>query len=125
MAIARDTVTAGSTDSISDRHLNTSIKEYPGISNIAQLQKIANSELDIAKFRQDVWQAKYQNIASLCAEDAVYMQNSDLINESDKTGVDNTRRLIIKKITYSMSSGTANSGFISNVELYKEVVAAT
>ena len=124
VAIARDTVTAGSTDSISDRHLNTSIKEYPGISNIAQLQKIANSELDIAKFRQDVWQAKYQNIASLCAEDAVYMQNSDLINESDKTGVDNTRRLIIKKITYSVGSGTANSGFISNVELYREVVAA-
>ena len=119
VAIARDTVNA--TNSVSQRHLNTTIKEYPGISNMIQLQKIANSELNIAKHKKDAWTAKYSNRADICADDAVYLKNTDFISETDKTGEINTRRLIVKKVTYSIGDRSSTSGFIATVEVYRQV----
>ena len=119
IAIAKDTVDA--TNSITQRHLNTVIKEYPQISNVAQLQKIANSELDIAKHKNDLWSAKYQDRADICADHAVYLKNEDFISETDKTGESNTRRLIVKKVTYSMGDRSSASGFVTDIEMYRQV----
>ena len=121
IAIARDTIDV--TNSVSQRHLNTTIKEYPRISNVLQLQKIAKSELDVAKHQNDIWSAKYNDRADICADNAVYLKNKDFVSETDKTGELNTRRLIVKKVTYSVGDRRSNSGFVSTVEMYKQVGA--
>ena len=121
VAIARDTIDA--TNSISHRHLMAPIKKYPGISNVVQLQKIANSELDIAKHKNDIWTAKYENRADIDVEDSVFVKDTDFISETDKTGVENTRKLIIKKITYSIGDRRSTSGLITTVDLYKQVAS--
>ncbi len=120
IAIARDDI--DTTNSVSDRHLMAPIKEYPKISNIAQLGKIASAELDIAKHRQDLWTARYESRADIRAEDSVYIHDEDFIAEEDKTGSDNTRKLIVRKVTYSIGDKSASSGFITTVEMFKEVV---
>ena len=119
IVIARDTTDP--TNSVSHRHLMAPIKKYPGISNVVQLQKIADSELAIAKHKKDLWTAKYTNRVDLKAEDSVYVNDADFISESDKTGVDNTRKLIVNKITYSVGDRRSNSGLVSSIELFRKV----
>ena len=119
LAIARDDDTVN-TDSVSKRHLMAPIKEYPQISNVVQLQKIANAELDIIKHKNELWTAKYQNRADLNAEQSVYVHDIDFIDDSD-SGENNTRKLIIKKITYSIGDRSSSSGLITTVELFRQV----
>ena len=119
IAIARDTV--DNTNSVDHRHLMVPIKKYPGISNVVQLQKIADSELAIAKHQHDMWTAKYEDRADISAEHSVYMRDSDFISETDKTGTENTRKMIVKKITYSVGDRNNNSGLITTVDIFRQV----
>ena len=104
-------------------HLAAPIREYPGISNVAQLQKIADSELDIARHHADNWTGTYVGRCDIRAEYAAYARDEDMIAESDRTGTGNTRRLIVKKVTYSVNEKSADGGFIATFNMYREVRA--
>ena len=107
---------------ISKLHLTNSVKRYPNISNVAQLQKIANTELDLDNFQHDRWTATYMDIANVRAERTVFIKDQDLISETDKTNTANTRKLIVKKVTYSVGDRSTNSGMKTTINLYKKVI---
>ena len=119
IAIARDG--DHPTNSIDDRHLAVPIKKYPHISNVIQLQKIATSELDIVKHQNDTWTVKYENRADIHAEESIFLKDEDFVSESEKTNVDNTRKLVVKKITYSVGDRRTTSGLISTIDLYRRI----
>lgn len=120
IAIAKDDH-VDSPNRSSDRHLAVPIKKYPNISNMIQLQKIATSELDIVKHQNDTWTIKYENRVDISAEESIFLKDEDFVAESDKTNVDNTRKLVVKKITYSVGDRRSTSGLIATVDLYRRI----
>ena len=112
------TESAQATD-IKKYHLADSHKRYPNISNINQLQKIANTELDIENFSHDKWTATYMDEARIKAERTVKLKDESLIPDSEDT---NKRELIVKKVTYSVGDRATNSGMKTTIDLYKKVI---
>ena len=116
LAIARDDT------SLAEAHLMGKIREYPNISNVVQLQKIADAELERAKLNRESWSATYDGMLDIKAGQQVYVKDSDFIPASEAPGGEgSTRRLIVKKITYSVGSKSSHSGLITTVELYRRV----
>ena len=100
-------------DGHTNLHIDAPIKDYPNISNVAQLQKIANAELDLAKFRAEEWEMAYAEPVQVNPGDKIKIKDSDF---GDQT-------LIVKKVTYSIDSEGHYSGLITKIQLYKEVTA--
>ena len=119
LAIARDQIHP--TNSSNHRHLMMPIKQYEQISNVAQLQKLAGAELDLAKHQNDYFTAKFDEFAGVEAEDSVFMHDPYFISASEKTGEENTRKLIVKKITYSVSESGSQAGVIATVDMYRSI----
>ena len=113
IAIARDEGD-GSDNTLGERHLNTVIKEYPNISNTVQLQKIANSELDIAKHQERRFTLTLYDRCDIDINDRIKISDQSLI---DSAGLE----LIVSKVTYNVNSNTSESGLITTIEAYKEV----
>ena len=119
VAIAKDEIHP--TNSSNHRHLMAPIKQYEKISNVAQLQKLANAELDIAKHQNDFFTLTFDDFSGVEAEDSVFVKDSDFISEAEKTGEANTKKMIVKKITYSVGEKGSTSGVIAHVDLYRGI----
>ena len=118
IAIAKDTTDPN--NNVNQRHIMRDIIEYSDITNVVQLEKIARAELDRAKSQNDYFTVKIDDYVGVSAEDQVYIQNADLIPESE-SGDANTRRLIVKKVTYSIGDKRATSGLVSTIDLYRPI----
>ena len=105
---------------IDNYHLTDAYKRYPNIDNVLQLQLIANSDLDIENFQQERWTATYMDEVRVKAENTVYVKDSELIPATEGGG--NTRKLIAKKITYSVGDRAVNSGMKTTIDLYKKII---
>ena len=52
----------------------------------------------------------------------MYLKNPDLILASETDdGTPNTRRLIVKKVTYSVNVAENNAGLITALEIFRKV----
>ena len=116
VAIARDTTDP--VNSINQRHIMQDIIEYNQITNVRQLQKIANAELDRAKFQEDYITVKIEDFVDVHAEDQVYVKDSDIIPESE-SGEAGTRRMIVRKVNYSVGDKSSTSGVVATIDLYR------
>ena len=116
VAVARDTTDPE--NSINERHVMRELIEYNEITNVAQLQKIANSQLDRSLFQEDFFTVKIDDYVAVSAEDSVYFQDADFIPES-LAGNDNTRRLVVRKVNYSIGDKSTTSGIVSTIDLYR------
>ena len=56
-------------------------KNYPGVSNVRQLQKVAEAELTRSKFRFDYWTIKVPGQTNLVAGDGVYVYDKHFVND--------------------------------------------
>jgi hypothetical protein len=59
------------------------IKDYPQITNIEQLQRAADADLDIEQFQYEQYEIKRNNIALPNMQDTVYLFEKNMINEAE------------------------------------------
>ena len=64
---------------IGAHHLMEDIPEYPGVSNVEQLKKIAQAELDLAQFRKDNFTIRTTGKCDLKPGDVIWFQDEDII----------------------------------------------
>lgn len=106
----------------SEMHLMRPILRYPGVSNVIQLQKIADAELEVARFRRESWTATFDGIVLAGAEESVYLKDGDFIPASDaESGEAHTRKYIVRKATYSAGSARSSSGYTTTLELIRRI----
>ena len=115
-----DPITPNSDTSIHKRHLMNNVLEYPGVSNVEQLQKIANAELELAQFRKDNFIIRTTGKCDLRVGDIIYFHDVDMIGlPMDR------KKLLVKKINYTVNAiegeGSAPSGFVRWVTV-KDVI---
>lgn len=60
-------------------HLMTPIKSYPQVSNVVQLQNIANSELTLAKIVKERWTIKADDFIDVGPEETIEITNKNFI----------------------------------------------
>ena len=101
--------------SFAKHHIMTDIREYPTVSNVEQLKKIANAELDLAQFRKDMFTVKTAGDVNVGAGESVYLNDEDITSESDDGS--NTKKLAVKKVLYTVSAGNNEGGFIRTLTL--------
>jgi preprotein translocase subunit Sss1 len=59
------------------------IKDYPQISNIEQLQRAADADLDVEQFQYEQYEITRNNIALPNMQDTVYLFEKNMINEAE------------------------------------------
>ena len=99
---------------IGAHHLMENLVEYPDITNIEQLKKIAQADLDLAQFRKDNFTIRttgktHDGNNAVRPGKAIILEDEDLITESD-AGRSHTKKLEIKKINYTVNSSEAGEG---------------
>ena len=94
-------------------HLMENIPEYPNVSNVEQLKKIAQAELDLAQFQKDNFVIRTTGKCDLKPGDVFWFQDEDMI------GLPLARKkLLVKKINYTVNApdtiteGGTPGGFI-------------
>ena len=94
-------------------HLMENIPEYPNVSNVEQLKKIAEAELDLAQFQKDNFVIRTTGKCDLKPGDVFWFQDEDII------GLPLARKkLLVKKINYTVNApdtiteGGTPGGFI-------------
>ena len=107
---------------IGAHHLMEDIPEYPGVSNVEQLKKIAQAELDLAQFRKDNFTIRTTGKCDLKPGDVIWFQDIDMINRSQ-----NRKKLLVKKINYTVNAvesateGGTPGGFVRYITV-KDVI---
>ena len=69
------------------------VKKYPGVTNVRQLQKIAQAELDITKFQKDEWTYTHEGFLDVEVGSTVYVQDTDYIEEDSDGNDIHTRKI--------------------------------
>ena len=64
-------------------NLMEDIKQYSKVSNVEQLQKIANAELQLSTFRKDNFVIRTTGKCDVKAGDSLFLHDQDITNESD------------------------------------------
>ena len=103
------------------RFLMAPIKEYRQVSNVEQLRKIATAELDVSRHQPDNMTIRLTGRADIKSEQAVYVEDPDLIPASETdNGNPHSRRLIVRSVVYSVSAD-AESGLITTLSLFRQL----
>ena len=97
---------------IGTHHLMENIKQYPNVSNIEQLKKIARAELDLSLFRKDNFTVRTTGKCDMKAGDPLFIRDEDIIALQEKTGVPNTKKLALKKANYTVNAKDGPGGFL-------------
>ena len=127
VAQARREVGEGVTDDI-PYHIMPDIKDYPRVSSQSQLQKIANAELELAEFRFDDYVLKTTGRCDLRAGDAVLVHDDDIVDtiyapegSIPAEWKENTKRLSVRKINYTVNASDGPSGFVRHVTVQDRI----
>ena len=107
-------------------HIDKTILNYPNISNISQLQKIARAELDIAEFQKEIWEVTLSDEVAFKPGQKIVLKDDRFIPRIETDGKEpNTRNLIIDKITYSVDDEGQLGGLVCKLRLYREIEVTT
>ena len=87
------------------RAIFPSIKDYPQVTNIEQLQRIADAQLDIEEFRYEQYTVENFKKVDRKLQDTLFLKDQYLIKESD--GGANTREVVVSEIHYEELKGTS------------------
>ena len=115
VAIAKDSDTSELEYRTANYVLDAPQKNYPGVSNVRQLQKVANAELVRSEFRFDTWTVKVPGQTNLRAGDKVYIQDKHFVDNDETT----PKILYVRKVTYSIGDRKVGSAFITTLDLYQ------
>lgn len=77
------------------RRIFPEIKDFPNITNLEQLQRTADAELDIEEFRYEQYTILQNDKLDQNLQDTVYLQEDNIISEEDKAGTPHTREVVI------------------------------
>lgn len=92
----------------SERTIIPQFEDFHNIVNIEQLQRYADSAVEVEQFQYEQYTIEQSGITDLALEDSIYLSDPYMISESD-SGSDNTRLLAVREIHYSVP---ADSGLI-------------
>ncbi len=81
------------------------IKDYPQITNIEQLQRASDAQLDIEEFRYEQYSVTNFDRADRKLQDTLFLHEQFLIDETDDPGNPNTREVIVSEISYEETKG--------------------
>lgn len=87
------------------RAIFTNIKDYPQVTNIEQLQRIADAQLDIEEFRYEQYAVENFKKVDRKLQDTLFLKDQFLIKESD--GGANTREVVVSEIHYEELKNTS------------------
>ncbi len=82
------------------RTIYPDIKDFQNITNIEQLQRAADAQLDIEKFRYEQYTVENYDRADRLLQDTIFLKDEFLIAESDD--VANTREVVVSEIMYEV-----------------------
>jgi len=82
------------------RTIYPDIKDFQNITNIEQLQRAADAQLDIEKFRYEQYTVENYDRADRKLQDTIFLKDEFLIAESDD--VANTRKVVVSEIMYEV-----------------------
>ncbi|MDI1496213.1 MAG: hypothetical protein K8823_1521 [Cenarchaeum symbiont of Oopsacas minuta] len=111
IAIAKDSDT-------SERFVHVEPRNFPNISNYEQLQKTATAQLDLDKFRPDLYSVNTNGICDLRAGYSVFLKSPHILSSSDND-TENNKKLTVRKVIYSINSAERGAGFLREIQLYK------
>ena len=109
-----------------DMHLMGPVKQYPNVNNLEQLKKIASAEMDITNFQNHFVSTMHAGRCDSHSDNSAFFKDADLFdsNEADDSNgdpIDNTIKLIVRKITHSVNEADGTSGFMSTFNAYRKV----
>ncbi len=87
------------------RAIYPDIKDYPQITNIEQLQRASDAQLDIEEFRYEQYSVTNFNVADRKLQDTVFLHEQFMIDETDNPGNPNTREVVVSEINYESTKG--------------------
>ena len=100
-------------------HLMSNTKQYPNISNVEQLGKIAQAELDLAQHRRDTFSVTTDGQCNIRPGDSIILNEEDLVEDSDSGG----RKLAVRKVTYHIQTEDGTAGFDREISAYRRINA--
>ena len=103
------------------RIIQDEVIDYPNVSNVEQLQAVADAELDLAQHARETYNFTEPGKLDLVPGQSVYVHDPDVI-ESAEDG-DNTRKLIVDRITYSTTGEGITGGFVRSLHLARRINA--
>ena len=65
-------------------------KDYPNISNIEQLQRAANADIDVETFQYEQYEIKRNDKADISLQDSVYLHEKNMISEAESPRPENS-----------------------------------
>jgi len=86
------------------RNIFPEIKDFPNVTNLEQLQRIADAELDIEEFPYEQYTIIQNDKADMELQDTIYIQEDEIINEEDKAGTPHTREVVIGEYHLSITN---------------------
>lgn len=86
------------------RAIFSEIKDYPNITNLEQLQRVADADLDIEEFRYEQYTVIQNDKADLDMQDTVYLKDNYMIKETDLVGTPNTRELTVNECHFIVTN---------------------
>jgi len=96
----------------SERNLEPAFQQFPSITVYDQLQNVAQSHLEIEKFKHKEFNIESvgDDIFDIPFGNSFYLNNVDIISDDDKSGDDNNIELVAKRIEYSITKPTTGKG---------------
>ena len=73
-----------------NRTIFPDLKDYPNISNIEQLQRAANADIDVETFQYEQYEIKRNDKADVSLQDSVYLYEKNMINEAEAPRPENS-----------------------------------
>lgn len=108
---------AGTSTEQGKYHIMENIRQYPSISNVEQLRRIARAEADLAAFRRDNFTVTVTGRCDIKAGQAVYLEDSDIIPDTVTetiAGFPHTyqrKKLAVRKVNHTINAGSGPAGF--------------
>ena len=96
----------------SERNLEPAFQQFPSITVYDQLQNVAQSHLEIEKFKHKEFNIESvgDDIFDIPFGNSFYLNNVDIVSDDDKSGDDNNIELVAKRIEYSITKPTTGKG---------------
>ena len=108
-------------DQATDYEIEAPPRRFPNITNTLQLKKIARSELSKTSHDQSYWSGRYEKTFSVRHGDQAYVDDKYIVGGAADAAGRHKRKLVVKKVTYSLSQASAAGGPIAAIDFYRPV----